>query len=1195
MSNDPQDYSGAFNEDILAKVGVTTSNDQGMLEVPGVSYAQTLHESNPDHVLVEGGQSLADAIYRLKTDSWRVLPAMLKLFQHYVGWPTVGSRYGGGAFTPFNSNWRFKAAGAGDGWIDCYCDDGDGGILDPRSADVWSGIAWDLTDVLSAPTGISAQGCPVMPWCLVRFKNSVFSGEEEGSDNVECLMLYPDFSSLPDTVSISDTFRIYVDQDVTNCMVALDADEPVLIDIHGEYYQPEGWLIPDDHYSTLFREVVREYTAADWGAEKIITVKDEDGADCRCAFPFRDRQNNQRVWGTFKIEVSADAGATYSDQTRKWDHGMGNYPRFIISGKMRTSEKTQLILGPTDADPSDYTAGMNKIRVRICVPVAEAGDDPDHPAFARVEARCNLSIRDYMNFVGDKTTIAAKDINSLGQHFFCSKHATLPSENADNYTWDCAQCGSCPFFQMKSLTRVDELSIGQIVNNQNILLQQSAPGSAGAMDFVYYRPSGGGPSLSWLMNPIDYFTSNFNSSFSRRRIPEACGQYVFVDADSPTFQVPILDGDGVTVIGHHEFIKFVRGMSWNFACDMDAENCSWPDNILGDNQDLLGILPRRLGSEYIPLTQLSETRDDENDPAYQLFTERCGRKIALGVRDVTPNQSAIAFSNREFAGIEGENRVQRAREKTKFISGIDTTVAGTTGPSNWDRIRMYSTPQTIQGVSDVLAVISLRANGKQNYGRKRIGGAGPNGQILRMEDAGLGMFNLHAFPGLYVSTYIESAGDESHTVYVPWWGSGNAVELPPHYKPNGAVGNPLNNCLHGSLAGKAVAGDTVEINGNFFLVVKAMPSVGDDFSGRTTRQIMQNATLGVYVDFQEFLGDSTPTIAITDIETQFLGSVLGTYASIFGYLKQIPNTVRPYAPIDGDSELGNPYCIQDIATNADPTKTLPISAIYQGGDGSTVIEFPEDPKLHVGSVIYLSGTDVDGLHTITSIFSLSPTPTLITNRPGPAMTGTSGTWLEALAGNLVQVGSQRIYFDQPIYYQSDIKSAEFFGYNNVRVSFSVDGTPQTPKGVAIRTPRIAAPKLDTGHLASVQVFHRNRTTNEITQLPYGGVATDPNDPFESGSPFRFKIYGTGDDTEFLFSPLLSGDDIQIIYTTTEDISMGGFGEPGTPARSFSFAGDNGYLKKADALMLADNAAGYLAANASTLGGGTFYVHTRGAI
>jgi hypothetical protein len=1210
MQTEPMDYSGEFSQTISSLASVTNANGQGMYEVPALSYATSHHPDNEEHLLTHGIASTAaespiPAENQLLTDTLRLFQTMLFFFQHLVGWPTVNTVFGSGIFTPFDSTAFFKIASVSGKIITCYCTVDGVAVQDPRRMTLFAGIGRD--SILDPFTVIQEAGLFVQFGLLVKFANSVVS------NNVRSFLVKPDFTGMPDhnSLAVTDTFTIEIIHDVSAwLMTPLDPELPIQVELHGELFAPNGGVQIDDIFKTPYVEIIETYHREDYGSTKVIELKDVDGASCRCAPPYRDQQivmYGGYVYGSFKIEYSHDE-STWTDITPEWektDDGQSFYPRFVIAGKIGAGVTTKLYLGTVDDDTRDYST-YEHLRVRYYAPVADfsvAGPNGDGARHVH-DSQCEFSIKDEMGWTYLKSTITAKGQRAGDNaNYLCSKWDALPSANALAYTPQCCQHGSpskggCPFYRHKRFGRATEQYYSALMNQQNIVLEQTRPGDSGVMAFIWNKIFG--PSVLWLLNPPSAYQGLYDAAYVAR-ITAYSGGFVFNDPNKLSYFTDVFEGD--TFIGQDEHTALVAGGIWNYFCGVPM---NWEDNRWGNDgtiDDAYGILPRRLGTETIALTQLSETRDGTNDPERQLQSERgLGRKVAPCHR--ISFELGTAFSARDVPGIEGENRIQRCRRVSVYVSGLDSTVPGYQQTDYGDYFVLLGA-----AVGGVKAYIQLLAHGKQTHGHKRISQSGINGAVWRIENLGSHKYKVHCSPGLWYSTAIDGSGDEITTKAFPWYGGANVVDPTPiHFRPDGAVVNSPNACLVGGASHKAVRGDTLEfINyapmlGYRFNILEAKAFNGDSVAALTgvpNAETAQNKQLTPFFNVAPLFGGGSfgvnPNVEIILYEGQYVnGTADGFWTEIDNAIFPVRNSERPYT-YDGDPLLDQMVLYWDLVTVFDPIK-FRVCYIRNGGMGNSFRDefiFDDPHELVVGDRFYVAGVGAyGGIHTVDSVYD---TVTLLTTRTDYPDDGShlTGTFVKVAPSNFIQFGSCNFYLSLPCFgWVLSNAGILLFNYNKLRITLRINGAVQEPMVLTVVTPKI---DLDfTPLVGTIYCQKVNRLTGQLENMNNHGESLNEFDMFQGLGHLDFKI-NTGS-KKLYFHPLAAGDMVFVRYKTSDSINMTGFGEPGAFVQPWQPVSDWSFAKKLDTLIIQDNSKGVIGAQSlDDLANQQFLIGTNGVI
>lgn len=1178
MQQEPQDYAGAFNEDIRAKVSITNANEQGMHFPAGAEMETQTHPDNDDHVIRRGLLEPPPETSTLLRDSWRAMQSLLWYFHHVKGYAAQDSKsYGSVTNGAFNSSFVCLLDSVSDYWVTCKCVGAEGGEpIDPRNCQVWSGVAYE-DEGFGPLVGVGATGNFVMPGLQVRFLESVVQGR------IRAMIMEVDYSGMPDIVTAESTFRIRLDQKANSAAVQLypDEDLPVRVEITAQYQQPQGWrelMTLNDNPCVENTEV---FDATDWGENKVITIP------ARCAAPYADNTPRRGVRGTFKIERSED-GSIYSDVTGSFSAGaLGNFPRVRIF-----AEETKIFLGAYKTGATDWTVGAQSFRVRTMRRVANYEVESARGPHDGVYCQWSQPIYSPMTL-----TITAQETQpETGLLHICKQHREIPEANREAFAWDCSQCGDpelggCPKFELRAPSAVDEAFCAQITSGQDVQLTQVGPGMSGPGSFIYERIKDvfrvfGTPSIEWFLNTAEHYTPNYDTAYIRRINPQ-CGGFVYVDAENPVTTENVVDDNGDT-IGYHESIRYITG-AWENLFGA-AEAYDWTDPAKRF-VDLAGILPRRIG--WRPLTQFSEDADDTNDPAKQVQYEVLMRRSAPYYRE----GRGVSVSTRLTAGIEGENRLQRVRELTVFLSGISKSNRAKQGLKNDSTIQIFQSARTVDGIEGVRAVIQLIPRGANDFGYKRIGQGGASGSVWRAESIGDDLVEIHCAPGPWMATRIEGSVGDRYTGYYTWYGGGNVVRLPWKHAPHHAYGNSINACAGGSRARGAIAGDTLEINGKRYWIVKAMPCVGDGFrDAETSAQSIVAKTLGPFVQF--FKADLSAALSVISIETEYTGSTLGTYAALDpGLIRNLPNASRPYDYAGVDPITGENYVYVDQVVVMNPDAARTIANYYNGGSGNayhTVIASTAHGR-KVGDPVHIEGTTggaVDGDWIVTG---LSGADIFLINQVGLGSSGTVGNWWPIEVGSYITVGSHSIYPHSSHYGLAAFRGGVALGHTGFKVNWTLNGAEQTPKEIFLEQPKM----LFMGGLVginTVTMWHRRRDTGQWQQLVYGGAADGGADFFINQPVFRWKLLSAGGDYYAVFHPLLLGDDVLAVYEATDPVDLASTGEPGINYHTFQGGMALDHWGFCDVLTVRDEAGELAAAIADeTIKQGTLFKVSTGGV
>lgn len=704
MSNTPQNYGEAGTNNLADKRNAEMT-DQGFWQAPGYessdTYASVTDPNCPERVTahyIDGSIYDISSDFYLSRAAWRRLQSMLDYHDHLCGarWATIGSSYGGSGLTPactmlgqfqvmsVTPNTLGSTITLRCGW---QGDEYSNGPIDPSNLEIWSQYAYpdDGVGVIER----SAQSGSIQAGDLVTFQNSVVTDTATQRSRIEPMILKHDFSNLPATPEITDTWTIDVDQDcsvVVNELLPDDPEKPVLATIYSMRRERPMWFRCDDSHPLLAKVKTVEITAADWGSGKSYELLDHDGEPCRIRFPIAQSQMRTGIAGTIYIE--RDTGDGYVDITDQFAstlNGTAHFPRVVISGRRGVDERTDIYLGPRgEDDPTDYTDGAVGFRILYWPEFIGEGSVSGMPD------RCGMSEFDENETTYNRVKPGAVpvDMDDHGRHWYCAARPVVPSPFATNYTHDCAQTG-CPQFRIRQPQAPSQLHTAQITSGVGSCQYQLSPGGSGAMAYVdtYIDAFG----IQFAFNPPDAYQSNYDTGYLARRLYRS-GLFVMVDEDDPI----TTDEEG------NESIKFVRGALFNFNADFEAidwETARWPD-------DIKGVLQRRLST--IANTPFGEFPDGTNDPMGVINAERLGRVIAPVRRDCQYPGSDFAFTAYSQPGLLSEERAMRLRQFYRYLVNVNLDQTGTQGDARDASIVIYSSPRTVYGIENVRAVLTFR-------------------------------------------------------------------------------------------------------------------------------------------------------------------------------------------------------------------------------------------------------------------------------------------------------------------------------------------------------------------------------------------------------------------------------------------------------------------------------------------------------
>lgn len=706
MANEPQDYSGAFNDAINNKLPATLTA-HGTWRIPGLTYTEVANDDCPEVIDSEyyaGHIATINDYYLLRRDTWRGIQSAIQYMSHIASrpWAIIGSNIGGTGLVPFCTLlgqfqvMSVEGTALGSritlrcGWQGTTLS---GGPSNPGRCEVAS--AWGRDDNSGLMVRSATSGC-VQPGDLVTFQNSVVNDWESGRGRVEPMILKVDFSDLPadaDDTEITDTWTIDVDQDCSAVVNGIydDGNRPVLAAIYGQRGKRPGWHQVDNAYPMAGKRKVVEITAADWGVSKSFQLRDHDGDGCRIWFPIAQSQMAAGILGTFKIE--RDSGSGYVDITDQFasdQNGTPHFPRVVISGKYTLGEKnerTDIYLGPySETDATDYTDGAVSFRIEYW-PEYLANDDT---RVWGMEDRCSNCKHDLNKWVGTGAGPSVPvDIDlARGEHWYCAAWDDVPEAKRNNFSWRCAQT-SCPQFAIRVPAAPSAIHTAQITNGYGIGIDQVVTGASGSSAFQYVHVGPG--SIAFHLTPSQVMTSNFETAYVRK-LSYLSGAFVMVDENDPI----TTDEDG------NESIKFVTGALFNTSADFSALDYS--TNPRPD--DLLGILERRIAR--VAKTQFCETANSTTDPMGAIRAERLGRMPGAMYRDADSTGADLAYTAHSIAWPLSEDRVMRLFNHYRYMINVDLDATGNQGDSQDVTALIYASPRTVYGVENVRMVITFR-------------------------------------------------------------------------------------------------------------------------------------------------------------------------------------------------------------------------------------------------------------------------------------------------------------------------------------------------------------------------------------------------------------------------------------------------------------------------------------------------------
>lgn len=491
-----------------------------------------------------------------------------------------------------------------------------------------------------------------------------------------------------------------------------------------------------------------------------------------------------------------------------------------------------------------------------------------------------------------------------------------------------------------------------------------------------------------------------------------------------------------------------------------------------------------------------------------------------------------------------------------------------------------------------------------NFGFKRVGGGGLNGQVYRWEHRGGNIWRCHCAPGLASATRIISlGGGQSYTEYHTWYASGNVVSFPEPYSPYGACGNNPNSTLcGGTTAFRARRGDTwhpygvAGLSGMYFYIVRAEAGAGDDFSLAESDSWSVTGALGPIIRVDDLTDSGNALLEVTDVQTQFTGSVPGEWHSVGASVVQ--EVLRKDQPYTDDSDVLD---LTTLRVNWDRAEVavgdgLACGAIYNGDVGNgyrTVVTLTAGHGVEAGDVLQFEGTacnpSIDGRR---EVYATVGEDVLLLTHTGLIDGGTGGTAYPISADQLSITGSQAWTFNKTfVGYLSFNLGAIVLGATKARIHFTVDGVAQTPREIQIQNPSLALSAVPSG-VETIAVQRQDRQTGEWITMDFSAAEGVPYDPFLNDGVNSFKYSSiTG---RLYFHPLLAGDTVQVVYTLSTPQGMDSYGEPGIYFRTWQYPiVDRGYLKKCDIIDIED-ASGVLAAAGDLVNTG-FFIGTHGVM
>lgn len=819
------DYSQSFNDDIDGKRSVIAANPTGFLEPAGVEYdsiPQRGCEACAGHVANGGDHETVDRHfctvataqppfadkYLYRMDVIRQSQAMLHYFQWIVGWKESFTDYliGGLGHGAWAQGPIFPIIAASGNQLTLRCNS-----IDPRNYLIASYI--DPDDDIPPPTVIAVTGMIPAPGDMVDFGGStVLAGR------LRCKVVSVDFNGLPDTPGAFDTFTVTVDQDVSYAMTPPSVPAPALPNclIWREGLEPERWIEPKENLPMFV--VPRESVFEIWqeGDDEVgekfmqdepLPLLDADELLCLNAFPVATQQETR---GTLRVWKSTD-GIAWTEITSS---AIG---RFVVTQVSDVHRETHLWLGGTRWDGDDQANLISGSRYVRVWHNPHVDDSAVVGAYSPCNDRCQHARRDYNNVIANATGFDGFDIDPSGSHWFCARrnNPLVKPENLAAFTHNCAQAGSCGGFEERSPQSLDENILFQISSAQNATTVKKIPGLADLDNYTIRRINT--PSLCWLLNAPAAYKSK--GGFYQNEVFPNAGGYVMRITDKIKSSGDIR-------------IDAIAGAIWNYIADGGTVPCDWETNRFGnDEHNLHGILKRRIPDALIPHTQMNDPWNFLGeaffDPHHNQTVERFLRRIPTVKKDATAPGEDAADDVRDVAGLEGENRLQRTRTYRKHVIAISKGIATAQGRLGYETATEF--PQ-VDGTDEEIRVrVRLRAGGRETFGVKR------HGRVLLCEKVSSVNYRIHCYPGLYVvSQTINPPLLPSYDATAHFYASGNIVELPEPYRPNGSYYNsPREKMTAGSAAYKAIHGDTIEFDsmpGRKFYILRAEAGVGIDFS-----------------------------------------------------------------------------------------------------------------------------------------------------------------------------------------------------------------------------------------------------------------------------------------------------------------------------------------------------------------------------
>lgn len=1098
-------------------------------------------------------------------------------YLHYQNWLVVGEvsanpafLYNGDAGNNFSTWKQFNILNGGGQWL---CLESTSSTTDPRNTELfWMATRENDGDPLTYTRFYGS-------WCSVGMQLDI-AGNSVDAGRIKCKIIDNDFSSLAEDGT--GMFWVMVDQNIDYVMTPYDPNStlPPYVLIYQQCYMPEAWQYMPDSAPFFCVETQIEIDASTI-SNNILELKDNNGNSTKIALPRYDGESepgnpNKSIWkGTFKLGI--DYGSGYQDiNLRSVNNGAYQWSRIYIDN----GPHTKLYLGLNGPDGNPVTGWTNlltnaqKLRVTYCYKVA---DSSVVNSFSPNQCHCGNDLRDFNNVVA-KHPLAGTGIDAKGNHWFCNCRSIV--DTSDYQPGKCYRFGTCPNFTYALPPQITSSTWADLYNQQNEKIVELCAGSSSVMNFVITRVKH--PSFHWLVNPTEPYDMNRGYWAWSQSLCGGFGDYIIyhtgMDGANPDQTV----------------IKWVNGAIYNYA--MDNRSALVYPNLPIDpywwNRDCRGLFSRNINLQSNRQDKQIEYKDGYYnwiDSDSSLW--RGIQAPASCMPDVNSPGSALYYGNRTVAGIEGMNRIQRFnRSTTAYVSNVDKSKTGIQPSGSNHTALFFTTPLTINGV-DYGGYLKLRADGADDYGPKRMGGFGINGEIYRVESIGNNKYKIHCMLGCY--TVKMGIADQSDILSYCYAG-GNVVALPDIYRIKSHYGSP-NDKYYGGPWHKAIPGDTFRLGSNNFYIVDAQACSGDNLAGaiQTTNTMQTSGVPGIVFTPP----DNVTSYVINKYEVKFID---GSWSDLTPYIRKIPNNgTRSFDPDDM-------FLYWESDTLDELTKTLkynqsniPVAGNIITLTNSTNTERYEFFQGHsytganIGVEIGYS-TDFSWSNLVNAINAVSVIATasqdadnskvvfISENKTTVYMTVTSNVTGSIITSSIKDYGTNRAYLSYGNYYHASYMAVT--ANRQVRITYTADGVQST----VTKTIDGCYINLYDPNISQVNQWTIGKMDSSGNMVSYDFYGLNGDD-FGSDIPMGQFGYNLTDG-RIMFNPNESGNIIFCQWTTNTVIDVSSIPN----SVDMPKVADKNYLKYCDVVTIQDEG-DYFANNYQYMGGAGFEVHTSGVL